>query len=167
MTPGSQGAAPPAKTLERKIRLDGTTDDFLCDRLLIEPGERAVLRYVLDRDWQVAGVLTVPRGSVTISHYWSARPYNVYHWIHEGRTLAYYCNIVGATTIADDLVSYEDLVVDVLIEASGASLVLDEDDLPDDLPSVQRGVVNRALEELTGQSRRIAAEVERESRRYL
>jgi predicted RNA-binding protein associated with RNAse of E/G family len=104
---------------------------------------------------------------VTISHYWTARRYNVYHWIHDGRTIAYYCNIVGATTIAEDLVSYEDLVVDVLIEPSGASLVLDEDDLPDDLPSAKRVAVNRALEELTGQTRRIAAEIERESRRYL
>lgn len=155
------------KVVERKIRLDGTTEEFLCERLLLEPARRAVLRYVLDRDRPVAGVLDVPRGTVTISHYWVDRAYNVYHWLNAGKTLAYYCNVVGKTTIAEDLVSYEDLVVDVLIDTRGSALVVDEDDLPTDLPTPSRVIVNRALEEITTNSRRIAAEIERESRRLL
>lgn len=160
---------PPSAIVERKIRLDGSHVDFECERLLLDHEKRAVLRYVLDRDWRIAGTLVVPRGSATIAHYWTDRHYNVYHWVRaaDGATIAYYCNVVAATTIADDLVAYEDLVVDVLLETSGAALVLDEDDLPDDLPSPKRAIVNRTLEELTGQTRRVIAEVERESRRYL
>jgi predicted RNA-binding protein associated with RNAse of E/G family len=154
------------KVLERKVRLDGTTEDFLCDRLLLDPGKRAVLRYELDRDWNVAGVLVVPRGTLTISHYWIDRPYNVYHWLSAGRTIAYYCNVVASTVITEQLVSYDDLVVDVLIDPSGSSLVLDEEDLPVDLAPPRRIVIGRALEELS-QSKRIAAEIERETRRLL
>jgi protein associated with RNAse G/E len=122
----------------------------------------------------------VPKGSFTIGHYWVDRPYNVYHWVRpetlraqgplrQGprRTIAYYCNVVSATTIAEDLVSYDDLVVDVLIDTAGSAMVLDEDDLPSDLPSPMRAVINRALEELTGNSRRIAAEIERQSMPFL
>lgn len=160
-----------ARVIERKIRLDGSTEDFRCERLLLEPGKRAVLRYELDRDRSIADVLIVPRGSLTIGHYWADRPYNVYHWVRPGpgppRTIAYYCNVVASTTIAMDLVSYEDLVVDVLIEPSGAATVLDEEELPTDLPSARRLIINRALETLAGQSRRIAAEIERESRPFL
>jgi predicted RNA-binding protein associated with RNAse of E/G family len=156
------------RVTERKVRLDGTAEDFLCERLLLEPGKRAVLRYELDRDWHVADLIVVPRGSVTIAHYWSDRPYNVYHWVAPPRrTIAYYCNVVASTTIAERLVSYEDLVVDVLIETSGAATVLDEEDLPPDLPSPRRAVVHRAIEDLTTNGRRIAAEMERESRPFL
>jgi predicted RNA-binding protein associated with RNAse of E/G family len=154
--------------VERKIRLDGSTEEFLCERLLVEPGKRAVLRYRLDRDWNVAGMIVVPKGSFTIAHYWTDRSYNVYHWVSpERRTIAYYCNVVASTSIAEEAVSYEDLVVDVLIDTSGAATVLDEEDLPTDLPSPRRAIVHRALEDLTSHSRRIAAEMERESRPFL
>jgi len=158
--------------VERKNRLDGTSEDFLCDRLLIEPGKRAVLRYTWTRELRVPGTdLVVPKGGFTISHYWTDRAYNLYHFLSApetgARTLGFYFNVVGGTTISDDLVSYDDLVVDVLIDPSGAALVLDEEELPPDLPSPQRVIINKALEELTGNSRRLAVEFERETRRWL
>ena len=160
--------APGGQIRERKNRLDGTREDFMCDRLLIEPGKRAVLRYRVTRELRVSTTdLVIPAGGFTISHYWTDRSYNVYHFFSpEGRTAAYYCNVVAATTIAADLVTYDDLVVDVLIDPSGSALVLDEDDLPTDLAPAYRAVINKALEELTTNGRRIAAEIERESRRY-
>jgi len=131
-----------------------------------------VLRYTWTEDRRLSGTdLVVPKGGVTISHYWIDRAYNLYHFLsapQDGRrTLAYYCNVVGATTITDDLVSYDDLVVDVLIDPSGSALVLDEEELPSDLPSPQRVIINKALEELTGNTRRLAVEFERETRRWL
>jgi predicted RNA-binding protein associated with RNAse of E/G family len=150
--------------IERKTRLDGSAEDYVCDVLTLEPGRHAILRYVLDRDWVIGGgVLHVPKGTSTISHYWTDRPYNVYHWLVGGRTLAYYCNIVGKTTIAPEIVEYEDLVVDVLLKTSGAADVLDEDELPDDLAPAHRIAVAKALEVIIANPRFLMREIERDT----
>lgn len=153
---------------ERKVRLDGSHEDFMCERLLLEPGKRAVLRYRVDREWRIAdGALVVPAGSVNLAHYWMDRPYNVYQFMAAGRTLAYYCNIAEPTAIREDLVEYLDLAVDVLIRPSGEALVLDEDELPEDLSPERRKTVARALEQLQTDPRRLAAHLEGEGRPYL
>lgn len=152
--------------IERKTRLDGTTEEFVCDALELEPGKRALLRLELDRDWDVAGVLKVPAGTFTFAHYWVDRPYNVYHWVNEGRTLAYYVNIADRTTIAADLVGYRDLVVDVLLRPSGAIEILDEDELPTDLEPAARKSIAEALEVVVTGARGLMREVEQETARH-
>ncbi|CAN5244683.1 hypothetical protein BH18CHL2_BH18CHL2_00710 [soil metagenome] len=150
--------------MERKVRLDGTAVEFACEALLIEPGRRAVLRYVSDRDRFIGEPpLAVPAGTVTIAHYWSDRPYNVYHFLADGRTLAFYVNVADQTDIRPDGVSYRDLVVDVLLRPSGAIDVLDEDELPADLEPGARKAIAGAVEALVTNGRRLAAEIERES----
>jgi hypothetical protein len=152
---------------ERKVRLDGTHEDFMCERLLLEPGKRAVLRYRVDREWRIAdGVLVVPAGSVNLAHYWMDRPYNVYQFMAAGRTLAYYCNVAEPTAIREDLVEYLDLTVDVLIRPSGEALVLDEDELPPDLAPARRKHIAKAVEELTSGPRRLVASIEEQARRF-
>ena len=154
--------------LERKIRLDGTHDDFMCERLLLEPGKRAILRYRVDREWRVAGgALVVPKGAQNLAHYWMDRPYNVYQFTAGGRTLAYYCNVAEPTAIREDLVEYLDLAVDVLIRPSGEALVLDEDELPPDLAPARRKHIAKAVEELTSGPRRLTSQLEEASRRFL
>jgi len=149
---------------ERKTRLDGSTVEFVCEPIVLEPGKRAVLRYVSDREWAVADTdIRVPAGTVTIALYWADRPYNVYHWLVEGRTLAYYCNIVTDTRIEPDLVAYTDLVVDVLLRPSGAADVLDEDELPHDLAPAHRLAIAKALEVLIANPRFLIREIERET----
>jgi protein associated with RNAse G/E len=156
-----------ALILERKLRLDGTHEDFMCEPLLVRPGERAVLRYRIDREWVVAGgALVVPKGSENLAHYWMDRPYNVYHFVRGAKTLALYCNVAEPIAIRDDLVEYLDLAVDVLIDPKGAALVLDEDELPDDLSPERRKLVARALEQLQTDPRRLVADIEREGRRF-
>ncbi len=149
---------------ERKTRLDGSVAEFSCQPLVLEPGRRAVLRYVTDREWSIAGteVRIVP-GTVTIGHYWVDRPYNVYHWLLDGRTLAYYCNVVADTTIASDLVAYTDLVIDVLLRTSFAATVLDEDELPADLAPAHRLAIAKALEVLIANPRQLIREIEQET----
>lgn len=149
--------------IERKTRLDGTVVEFGCEPLLIEPARRAVLRYVTDREWAIAGTpLTVTPGTVTIGHYWVDRPYNVYHWLSGGRTLAYYCNVATATVVEPALVAYLDLTVDVLVMPSGGVTVLDEEDLPPDLAPAHRLTIARALEALAD-PRPLIREIERAS----
>ncbi len=146
---------------ERKTRLDGSVTEFTCEPLLVEPARRAALRYVTDREWAIAGTdLRVPRGTVTVGHFWVDRPYNVYQWLVDGRTLAYYCNVAADTVISPEVVAYTDLVVDVLLRPSGAALVLDEDELPDDLAPAHRRAIARALEALMTNPRLLIHEIE-------
>ena len=152
--------------IERKTRLDGTTAEFACQGLLLEPGRRAVLRYVVDREWTVGSVL-VPAGAVTAAHYWIDRSYNVYHWLHRGRTLGHYFN-VGITDVIDEAqVAWRDLTVDVLVLPGGAMEILDEEDLPADLAPELRVTIARALEQIVTDPRRLVAEIERESKALL
>lgn len=151
------------RIIERKTRLDGSFSDFSCDALLVEPGRRAVLRYVSDRTWTIAGTdVTVRPGTVTVGHFWVDRPYNVYQWLADGRTLAYYCNVATATTVTADVVAYLDLTVDVLVRPSGQTMILDEDELPDDLEPAHRRTIALALEALAD-PRRLVREIEAES----
>lgn len=147
---------------ERKTRLDGSVAEFACEPLIVEPGQRAALRYVTDREWIIAGTdLRVAPGTVTVGHFWVDRPYNVYQWLVGGRTFAYYCNVAADTVVTADLVAYTDLVIDVLVMPSGAATILDEDELPDDLAPAHRLTIARALEALITDPRGLIREVER------
>lgn len=158
------GSQTKASITERKTRLDGSVAEFLCEPLLVEPGRRAILRYVTDREWAISGTdLRVRPGTVTVGHYWVDRPYNVYQWLVGGQTLAYYCNVATDTRVEPDQVSYLDLTVDVVIRPSGEPTVLDEDDLPDDLASPYRLAIAKALEQLVANPRMVIREIERET----
>jgi len=152
--------------IERKTRLDGTTEEYACEGLVVEPGKRAVLRYVIDRARRVGDIELRP-GVVTVAHYWIDRPYNAYHWLEGTRTVGLYVSIADRTRIEAASVSYRDLVVDALLRPSGAVDVLDEDELPPDLEPAARKTIADALEVLITNGRRLAAEIERETRSTL
>jgi uncharacterized protein len=152
---------------ERKTHFDGSVQEFACRALLVEPGKHAVIRYDLDRDWHVGGMV-LPKGGYTAGHFWTDRPYNVYHWLEPaGKTLAYYVNVGIVDEISDAQVAWHDLVIDVLIKPGGAIDILDEDELPADLPSAERGTIARALEQIVTNPKRLVAEIERASRELL
>ncbi len=162
---GRQTSAP---IIERKTRLDGSVVEYRCERLVVEPGRRAVLRYVIDRERALPGTEIVLRpGHVTIAHYWVDRSYNVYHWLDGPRTIAYYFSLATDTVIDDEAVTYTDLVVDVLARQSGEITVLDEEELPPDLDPARRAVIARALESIATNPRRLVADIERASRAAL
>jgi predicted RNA-binding protein associated with RNAse of E/G family len=153
---------------ERKRRLDGTVTEFRCEPLRVEPGKRAVVRFVTPADRRLDGTdLTLPAGTVTIGHFWADRSYTVYAFRVAGAAVGWYCSIADAVTIGADSVEYLDLVVDVLIDPKGTATVLDEDELPADIEPRHRRTINEALETLTGNTRRLIAEVEAEGRPYL
>lgn len=151
---------------ERKTRLDGSVQEFACRALLVEPGKRAVIRYDLDRDWHVGG-LAIPKGASTVGHFWTDRPYNVYHWLAAGRTLGYYFNVGVVDEISETSVAWRDLIVDVLVRPDGAIDILDEDEVPADLPSEHRRTIARALEQIVTNPRRLVKEIEQQSRALL
>lgn len=157
-----------AAIIERKTRLDGSVSEYRCEPLSLEVDRRAVLRYTIDREWVIADTgIVLHSGQITIAHYWSDRPYNVYHWLDGAQTIAYYCNVASDTIIREDVVAYTDLVVDVLLRPSGETIVLDEEELPPDLAPSRRIHIARALESIASGPRRLVAEIERETRAAL
>ena len=154
----------PDTITEEKTRLDGSRTAWTCDLLALTPGRRAVVRYVLEGDRALGGTdLVLRAGTVTLAHYWADRPYNVYHWLKEGRTVAYYCSVAETTELSAERIAYLDLAVDVLVHPSGALEILDEDELPADLDPRHRRTVADALERIMTAPRALIAEIERES----
>ena len=89
-----------ASIIERKTRLDGSVVDYACEALVVEQGRRALVRYVAELDRPIEGTdLVLRKGTVTVGHFWTDRPYNVYHWLDGGRTVALYVSIATDTTI--------------------------------------------------------------------
>jgi uncharacterized protein len=157
------GVSKDRPVIERKTLFDGSVQEFPCHALLIEPGTHAVIRYDLDRDWHVGGMV-FPKGGYTAGHFWIDRPYNVYHWFDGHRTLAYYFNVGLVDEISEAQVAWRDLIIDVLVKPDGAMDILDEDEVPADLPAEHRRTIAQALEQIVTNPRRLVAEIERESR---
>jgi uncharacterized protein len=153
----------PAVT-EIKRTLAGGEKRFDC-RLLAGGAKHVVLLWIAPSDMNVHG-LALPAGTVTFAHYWTDRPYNVYHW-HDrvGTTLGYYFNIADETQIAPGVVSWRDLVVDVLVRPGGKPEVLDRDELPADLSQPLRAAIDAGVAILLGGPERVLREIDAGSRR--
>jgi uncharacterized protein len=162
------GSQTRATITERKTRLDGSVVEYVCEPLVVEEGRRALVRYVTEQDRPLEGTdLVLRKGTVTVGHFWTDRPYNVYHWLDGGRTIAFYVNIATDTTIDAIAIAYRDLIVDVLIRPSGAIEVLDEEELPPSIEPRYRLAIAKAIETCVTEGRRLAAEIERETRAVL
>jgi hypothetical protein len=129
--------------VETKETLAGVRKEFRCRELARADGGLVVL-FVSDRAYTVHG-LSLPVGTVTFGHFWTDRPYNVYHWMTPaGETLAHYFNISEATTLEGQALSWRDLTVDLLVRPGTAPVVLDEDELPAGLPPDVRAAIDAA-----------------------
>jgi hypothetical protein len=148
------------RILEIKRTLDGREKRFDCAVLARTPTHLTVL-FVSTEPMNVHGVV-LPVGTVTFGHFWTDRPYNVYHWLdaRTGETLGTYVNVADQTTIEDGVLAWRDLVVDVLVSPGHALTVLDEDELPGDLPPELRARIADTTAGLRASWAELAAELE-------
>jgi hypothetical protein len=152
--------------LERKLRLDGSVQEWRCDLLALEPGRYAAVRYVLPEERALAGTdLVLPAGTVTIGHYWADRPYTAYHWLTGELTLAVYCSVAELLEVGAELIAYRDLAVDLLIRPTGSCEVLDEHELPAGSPDA--AAVARVLAGLRADPSALLVEIEIATRKAL
>ncbi|MGD6958762.1 DUF402 domain-containing protein [Rossellomorea aquimaris] len=137
-----------APIIERKIGYDGKSVEHHC-RLLKAGVEDVVLFHKIEGAFTMTtnqSSLTIPEGSYTLAYYWKDRAYNVYIWRdHRGEYLGSYFNIVRNTNVNNEVVSFEDLIIDVLVFPDGIASVLDEEELPVSMEEFENGYV---LEEL-------------------
>ncbi|PES78498.1 DUF402 domain-containing protein [Bacillus cereus] len=134
--------------IERKIRYDATTVDHICLLIEAQP-EKIVLYHEVQYSFTMAAndkKLTIPKGSYTAAYYWRNCPYNLYVWRdQDGSYLGSYFNIVRNTYITDGVVSFEDLILDIMVLPSGEYFILDEDELDEPLEQFEDGYVEKAL----------------------
>jgi hypothetical protein len=114
--------------LEIKRHKNKPEQRFHCELLHWESGY-AVLRYVAEGSGLIADISIAP-GSTTVAHYWQDRPYVAWRMFDRNKsligTLFHICTNV---CIRQDVLSYDDLVLDIWIAPDGAFRVLDNDEL--------------------------------------
>ena len=119
--------------IEKKLTLSGAVHSFECELLRLESG-LGVLKYVIDRDYAI-GTVTLRPGDITYALYWIDRPYTLYIWHRYESQFIYYFNIADSISLKHDEITWRDLSVDILVDATGMVHVLDEDELPHGLPA--------------------------------
>jgi hypothetical protein len=145
--------------VEIKRTLTGQRKEFRC-RLVEGDADRAVVLFISGSIYQVYG-LTLPPGTVTFGHFWRQRDYNVYHWLTPaGTTLAHYFNLAADTTLEDGIIRWTDLALDLLVEPGAPPRLLDEDELPPDLPPPLVARIEVAKDLLLGQHASIGQDLE-------
>jgi hypothetical protein len=114
--------------LEIKRHKNKPEQRFYCELLHRENGY-AVLCYEAEGSGQIADMFIAP-GSTTVAHYWYDRPYVAWRMFDLNKnligTLFHICTNV---CILEDLLSYDDLLLDIWIAPDGEIRVLDEDEL--------------------------------------
>jgi predicted RNA-binding protein associated with RNAse of E/G family len=110
----------------------------------------------------------LPAGTVSVGHFWADRHYNVYHWLDPARkTLGYYFNICDQTRIGAGVVEWRDLIVDVLALPGGRLDVLDEHELPAELPPDVAAHITAGKQEILAAPGAVLAAIEAASRAAL
>jgi predicted RNA-binding protein associated with RNAse of E/G family len=152
--------------VEVKRTLLGAEKRFECRLLARSPAHLAVL-WIAPAAMHVHGI-DLPAGTVSVGHFWTDRPYNVYHWLRADRTtIGYYFNLADETRWTAERLDWRDLTVDVLATPQGRLDVLDEDELPADLDAEARASIEAGKAALLGATASVLAEVEAASRAVL
>jgi predicted RNA-binding protein associated with RNAse of E/G family len=159
------GATELPSILEIKRTLDGREKRFDCRLLALAPDRRHVaVLWIAPEPMHVHGV-DLPAGTVSVGHFWTDRPYNVYHWLDRaGQTLGYYFNICDETRITAGTIEWRDLVVDVLAIPGVRLDVLDEHELPDALPPGIVDHIAAGKDAILGVPAAVMTEIEEASR---
>ena len=149
--------------LEIKRTLAGVEKRFEC-QLLAGDARHAVVLWVAPAPMHVHGI-DLPAGTISFGHFWSDRPYNVYHWLDgAGQTLGFYFNIADETRIGAGRIEWRDLAIDVLATPAGRLDVVDEHELPADLSPELRVRIDAGVRAILDAPAKVLAEIESRSR---
>jgi len=150
----------PRRCLEKKLTLSGKIHTYSCELVSLTDSV-GILRYVIDRSYDIAGFRLSP-GDVTLALYWKNRPYTLYIWFRKKENdRAYYFNIADAVSLCAEEFVWRDLAVDILVDPKGTVHVLDEHELPSDLPANLDLYIKDAKRYVLGHFRDIIEEVEK------
>jgi uncharacterized protein len=113
----------------RVLKFDGTEYRRWNARLASRQGSLLVLEAEFDVEVIHELLGTIPAGTRTIEYYWLDRWYNVFRFLKDDdRTSLFYCNINVPPRFEDDVLTYVDLDIDILVNPDLSYQVLDLDD---------------------------------------
>lgn len=131
------------RVTEVKRHLDGRIERFECE-LLLRRRHLAVVRFDYDEELRPCGFL-LPAGSHSYGFFWRRRPYQLYRMMApDGRLITHRFDVVEDMRLGEQEVSYQDLLLDVCVDAQGRVRVEDEDEVAD---YVRRGALTPAQRE--------------------
>ena len=113
---------------ELKRHLDKPDEVYMCD-LVVQGDGWAVLSYVSNRSWEVAGTL-LPIGSQTLAWYRTGASQVLWRMSGpQGQLKGYLFHLCRDVVVEKKQVSYQDLLLDVWVSAGGIVTVLDREDV--------------------------------------
>jgi uncharacterized protein len=119
----------PADVTVRVLKYDGAEYRRWRARLARREGPLMVLDAEFEFDVQHHLLGDIARGTRTIEYYWLDRWYNVFRFLKaDGSTRLYYCNVNMPPTLVDDVLTYIDLDIDILVQPDLRYQVLDLDE---------------------------------------
>lgn len=142
MVPQDSDAQPRPRIIERKVKLDGTVREFDCELVHREPG-LVVVRFVLGEGGSAFGApLPIPSGSISDGYFWAAKPYGLYRMRRpDGEVVAHRFDAVTDVVLANDAVTYRDLVLDWWVPPDDTLI---EEDRVEFEEAVRSGAMSRA-----------------------
>lgn len=155
--------------IERKIRYDSSIVEYRCKLLHLDQMKITLLHKV-EKSFVMSKNnhrLKIPVGAYTFAYYWLDQPYNLYFWREpSGKYLGSYFNIVRKNDIQNNLVLFEDLIIDLVVKPDGTSYILDQEELPLPLQTFENGYVDDALKMLLERKDSIIEEVKAETKLF-
>jgi len=153
------------KILEKKYLLNGDIRVYDCE-LIYKNHKLGILKYVLEKQYNVAGLI-LPGASVTYAFYWIDRPYTLYRWYYKEKNIGNYFNIADQIVLNDSEFEWRDLTVDILYLPDNLPKVLDEDELPSDIPNHLLEYIDLAKKHVIENYQGIIAETDQLLRLYI
>lgn len=146
--------------IEIKHTLSGRTEQYQCELVMLKD-DFGILRYVIDRDYDIAGFRLAP-GDETLALYWTGRLYTLYVWHRKKEgDRAYYFNIADSVALTPREFVWRDLAVDILITPNNEPVILDEHELPADLDSGLADHITRSKEHILANYKDLIKEADR------
>ncbi len=131
------------KCIEKKIKLSGKIDEFLCELIDINDTE-ALLKYRIEKSIAVADIRLSP-GDITAAFFSSEKSFVLYRWLSPDCSfIADYLNIADRVKISKSIVEWRDLELDILFYPGGTWEILDEDELPRNISGQLLEYIHRA-----------------------
>jgi protein associated with RNAse G/E len=113
----------------RAYKYDGLLHRSWPAKLLRQEGSLIVLDAKFPNEVVHDLLGTIASGTHSLEYYWLDRWYNVFRFAQpDGQLRNYYCNVNVPPTLADDVLSYVDLDLDILVEPDFSYRVLDMED---------------------------------------